>query len=190
MLPLSQRSTASLKQMCHHSCAQPFLFALLSDLRAQVIAAQRSLQSGLLPALALPRAPSLQHCLCFLCGFAQEAAGQASHSTLLETLAWAGMGTAVASSQLEQLASCQSGHSVPCAGGTVCPSPGLEGALRSLTVASSLSSFALCQQLVAMMALFLILFFRKDLNSKKPLPLRFSKITDQAQTPFPYSPAC
>lgn len=27
------------------------------------------------------------------------------------------------------------------------------------------------------------------INSKRPLPLRFSKITDQARTPFPYSPA-
>lgn len=48
--------------------------------------------------------------------------------------------------------------SVPCASGTDCSSPGL----RSLTVVSGHSSFAVCQQLVAMMALFLILFFRKE----------------------------
>lgn len=91
--------------------------------------------------------------------FAQEAGpGSPEHVAAVDSSPGR-MGTGVASSQLEQLAC---GSSVPCAGGTACPSPGLEGALRSLTVASGLSSFALCQQLVAMMALFLILFFRKE----------------------------
>lgn len=118
------------------------------------------------PALALPKAPPSPYRVipgsagCGSSVFAQEAEGQADHSTLLQTLVWAGMGTGGVSSQLEQLA--QSGSSAPCAGGTACPSPGLEGVLSSLTVSSGLRSFALCQQLVAMMALFVILFFRKE----------------------------
>lgn len=54
-----------------------------------------------------------------------------------------------------------------------------------------LSSFALCQQLVAIMALLNSLLQKRTwINCKRPLPLRFSKFTDQARTPFPYSPAC
>lgn len=140
------------------------------------------------PQLLLSRAWQCR--LRLLCLLAREAVGQAYHSTPLQTPARAAAGTGVAGSQLEQLARCQSGSLVPRAGGTACPSPGLEGALRSLTVASGLSSFALCRQLVATMAFFLVLQTRIGINSKRPLPLRFSKITDQARTPFPYSPAC